>query len=357
MKRFSWIFLLPAISGCAGAPVAERGLPPSGVELIIIEGAALPKVQESPSAGFTGLTHLRTDVKARITTYVATVAVTQQYVNPHDRPVDAEYSFPLPDDAGVRDFVLQIGERKIRGIIREREEARRIYREARRQGFVTTLLARDPSNRFTQSVSNIGPGRKVDLQITYLHGLRYSAGLFEFVFPRVGTELALEAVIDGEVADVTSSHPIRVEGSKVTLTAPCDGEFILRYRVPARALFAVSEGYFVLLVQPPVADLRIDWGGLQASEVYPREIPTQEPVILTGRCGRSPANVRLTGRSFDLTVAAREVPANGTLATVWARAKLSSLASREEITAHALRYNLISDWTSFVTVDAMEKKK
>lgn len=355
--RYSWILLLPAIAGCAGAPMAERDLPPSGVELLIIEGAALQKVQEPRSAGFTGLVHRRTEVKARITTHVATVTVAQQYENPQDRPVDAEYSLPLPDDAAVRDFVLQIGERKIRGIIREREEARRIHREARRQGLVTTLLTRERSNAFTQSVANIGPGQRIDVRITYLHGLRYASGMFEFVFPRVGTELSLEAVIDGEIADVTSSHPIRVDGTKVTLTGHRDGEFVLRYRVPDRAVFAVADGYFVLLVQPPVADLRIDWGSLQATEIYPREIPAQEPVILTGRCSRNPANVRLTGRSLDLTVAAREMPANGTLATVWAQAKLSSLTTREEITAHALRYNLVSDWTSFVTVDAMEKKR
>jgi len=350
------ILTLLALAGCAVPMPSREETAPGGVELLIIEGAALPRVQEPRDAVFAGLDHRKTEVKARLTTYVANVTVTQQYVNPHDRAIDAVYSFPLPDDAGVRDFILQIGERRIRGIIREREEARRIHREARRQGFVTTLLDRDRSTRFTQSVANIDAGARIEVQITYLHGLRYSAGMFEFVVPHIAADLALEAIIDGDVVDVTSSHPIRLEGGKVTVTGKRDGDFVLRYRLPARALFAVSEGTFVLLVQPPVADLRVDWGGLQVTEVYPAEIPTQEPLILTGRCSRGPAKVRLTGRSLDLTVDAREVPGDA-LATVWARAKLASLTSREEITTFALRHNLVSDWTAFVTVDAMEKKK
>jgi Ca-activated chloride channel family protein len=47
--------------------------------------------------------------------------VTQQYHNPYGSKIEAVYTFPLPDDAGVRDFVMQIGERRIRGIVRERE--------------------------------------------------------------------------------------------------------------------------------------------------------------------------------------------------------------------------------------------
>jgi len=354
--RLRYLLVGLALTGCATSMPSAESPGPAAIELLIVERAALPKVQEPRDAVFAGLDHRKTDVKARLTTYVATVTVTQQFVNPRDRAIDAVYSFPLPDDAGVRDFILQIGERRIRGIIREREEARRIHREARRQGFVTTLLDRDRSTRFTQSIANIDAGARIDVQITYLHGLRYSAGMFEFVVPRIAADLTLEAIIDGEVADVTSSHPIRVDGSKITVTGNRDGDFMLRYRMTARAVLAVSEGFFVLLVQPPVADLRVDWGDLQVAEVYPPQIPTQEPVILTGRCGRGSAKVRLTGRSLDLTVDSREVPGNA-LATTWARAKLASLTSREEITAFALRHNLVSDWTAFVTVDAMEKKK
>ena len=54
--------------------------------------------------------------------------------------IEAVYVFPLPQNAAVNEFVMTIGERHIRGIIREREEAERIYAEAKQQGYVASLL-------------------------------------------------------------------------------------------------------------------------------------------------------------------------------------------------------------------------
>ncbi|MHC4867746.1 MAG: VIT domain-containing protein, partial [Planctomycetota bacterium] len=59
-----------------------------------------------------------TDVKGRISGYVATVEVTQQFHNPYDEKIEAVYVFPLPQNAAINEFIMTIGERKIRGIIR-----------------------------------------------------------------------------------------------------------------------------------------------------------------------------------------------------------------------------------------------
>src|SRR5262249_12472358 len=63
------------------------------------------------------------DVRASILGYISTVDVTQHYENPYSEKIEAIYVFPLPQDAAVSDFVMTIGDRKIRGIIRERAEA------------------------------------------------------------------------------------------------------------------------------------------------------------------------------------------------------------------------------------------
>jgi hypothetical protein len=64
-----------------------------------------------------------TDVKGRVCGYVATVEVVQQFHNPFSEKIEAVYVFPLPQNAAVNEFVMVIGERRIRGIIRERQEA------------------------------------------------------------------------------------------------------------------------------------------------------------------------------------------------------------------------------------------
>ncbi|MBI2926383.1 MAG: VWA domain-containing protein [Verrucomicrobia bacterium] len=126
-----------------------------------------------------------TEVKAAISGYIATVEVTQQFHNPYDAKIEAVYVFPLPHNAAVNEFIMTIGERRIRGIIRERKEAEEIYRAAKHQGYVASLLTQERPNIFTQSVANIEPGKQIDVNIKYFHTLAYVDGWYEFVFPMV----------------------------------------------------------------------------------------------------------------------------------------------------------------------------
>jgi Ca-activated chloride channel family protein len=126
-----------------------------------------------------------TDVKGQISGYIATVSVTQQFHNPYDEKIEAVYVFPLPQNAAINEFIMTIGKRRIRGIIRERKEAERIYREARRQGHVASLLTQEKPNIFTQKVANIEPSKQIDVNIKYFNTLAYVDGWYEFVFPMV----------------------------------------------------------------------------------------------------------------------------------------------------------------------------
>lgn len=126
-----------------------------------------------------------TSVTGNIDGYIATVDVTQQFHNPYSSKIEAVYVFPLPQNAAVSEFVMTIGERKIRGIIREREQAERIYQAAREQGHVASLLTQERPNIFTQHVANIEPGRQIDIQLRYFNTLPYDDGALEFVFPMV----------------------------------------------------------------------------------------------------------------------------------------------------------------------------
>jgi Ca-activated chloride channel homolog len=126
-----------------------------------------------------------TDVRASVSGYLGTVEVVQQFHNPYASKIEAIYVFPLPHNAAVNEFIMTIGERRIRGIIRERAEAERIYQDAKRQGYVASLLTEERPNVFTQSVANIEPGKQIDVNIKYFHTLDYVDGWYEFVFPMV----------------------------------------------------------------------------------------------------------------------------------------------------------------------------
>jgi len=126
-----------------------------------------------------------TEVRAFIQGGIGSVQVSQQFQNPYSSKIEAVYVFPLPHDAAVNEFVMTIGERRIRGIVRERKEAEQLYTEAKRQGYVASLLTEERPNVFTQSVANIEPGKEILVELKYFHNLSYVDGWYEFVFPMV----------------------------------------------------------------------------------------------------------------------------------------------------------------------------
>jgi len=139
--------------------------------------------KDGKPVGFCPLKH--TDVQADIAGYVARVTVTQQFANPSKQPVEAIYTFPLPDDAAVDDMTMVIGKRVIKGSIMRREDARVVYDEARARGQAAALLDQERPNIFAQSVANIMPGSDVKITISYVNMLKYEEGRYEFTFPMV----------------------------------------------------------------------------------------------------------------------------------------------------------------------------
>jgi Ca-activated chloride channel family protein len=232
-----------------------------------------------------------TDVKADIAGYIATVDVTQQYTNPFNSKIEALYVFPLPHNAAVNEFVMTIGERKIRGIIRERLEAERIYQAAKTQGYVASLLTQERPNIFTQAIANIEPGKQIDINIKYFHTLEYVDGWYEYHFPMVvgprfnpsgktseiqylkptqrsGHDISLTLHLDAgvkiEQLEIPSHRAdLSTEGTIANVTlSPADAipnkDFVLRYRVAGEkfksALLATRDatgGYFTLMLYPP----------------------------------------------------------------------------------------------------------
>ena len=253
-----------------------------------------------------------TDVSCEVRGNVATVEVLQKFRNPYDGKIEAVYVFPLPHDAAVHGFLMVIGERRIRGIVAEREEAERIYRQARAMGHVASLLSQERPNVFTQKVANIEPGAAIDIQIEYFHTLPLVDGWFELHYPMVvgprfnppgtraagagiaavstdawrtsgqatevpylrpdersGHDIALSVDLDAgaELEGLAcNSHRIEVErgeaGQTLVRLAPDDRlpnkDFVLRYRVAGERTKAAflsqrdeTGGYFTLVLHPP----------------------------------------------------------------------------------------------------------
>jgi Ca-activated chloride channel homolog len=126
-----------------------------------------------------------TAVEARVQGPVARVKVRQIFRNPTSDPLEAIYTFPLAASGAVDRMTIKIGDRTVVGKIKRKEEARAIYEAARRSGQLAGLLDQDRPNVFVQSVANIPPNAKVEVEIQYVEALSYEAGRYQFVFPMV----------------------------------------------------------------------------------------------------------------------------------------------------------------------------
>lgn len=130
----------------------------------------------------------RTDVKAEVSGWLASTRVSQTFTNPYKENIEAVYVFPLPGDAAINGFLMEVGGHRIVGVIRPREEATRMYKEARARGQTASLMTQERADVFTQSVANIEPAGQVKVSVTYFQTLKYDSGYYEYVFPTVVSE-------------------------------------------------------------------------------------------------------------------------------------------------------------------------
>lgn len=279
MRRFSFLFVIFAFSAIFtfGQKVTQGSLYASG---------------KSGSLGECPLKN--TSVKADISGFLARVTVTQEFENSFSEPIEAVYTFPLSQNSAVDDMTMKIGERTIRGKIMRREEARKVYEQAKTDGKTASLLDQQRPNIFTQSVANILPNDKIIIEISYVETLKYEDGQYEFVFPmtvgprynpnsvadatkispkieetRNGSDISIEVNLDAGVPTegiYSISHPIATtnlssNSAKISLRENSvipNKDFILRYDVTGKRIEdailthrAEKGGFFSLILSPP----------------------------------------------------------------------------------------------------------
>jgi len=126
---------------------------------------------------------LNTDFVVQVTGLAARVQVTQRFRNDGAAWKEAVYRFPLPQGAAVDRLRIETGGRVIEGEIREREEARRAYQQARSAGQLASLVEQQRPNQFETRLANIGPGEEVQVQIGFLATVDYRDGSFSLQLP------------------------------------------------------------------------------------------------------------------------------------------------------------------------------
>jgi Ca-activated chloride channel family protein len=233
---------------------------------------------------------LNSEISISVTGTMARAKVVQHFTNPSTSWVEGIYVFPLPDDAAVDEMRILTDGRVIEGQVQEKEEAKKTYDAAKKDGRRAGLVVQERPNIFTTRIANIRPGSEVTIEIEYQQSVRFDDGEFSLRVPTVvgprymPGQMASEAAVypgpsshrleididlmpgfDLERVD-SPYHPIVVfdDGHTYGVSLaegpiPADRDFELRWKpaqglAPTAMVFGETQGensYALMMVSPP----------------------------------------------------------------------------------------------------------
>jgi Ca-activated chloride channel family protein len=236
-----------------------------------------------------------TDVKAEISGFLSRVSVTQQFENPFTTPIEAVYTFPLPQNGAVDDMTMTIGDRTVRGKILRREEAQEVYEAAKTTGKRASLLSQERPNIFTQSVANILPGEQIRIKISYVETLKYEDGAYEFVFPMVVGPRYIPGTVTSEPAGGPSAVVAQVpDASRITPPLAPAG---MRAGHDISLDLTIDAGVSIDGIESKAQEIDIERQGANTAHVRLRnvaEIPNKDFILRYDVAGKKIADAFLT---------------------------------------------------------------
>ena len=98
---------------------------------------------------------------------LAEVTITQRYKNTSSNPIQAIYVFPIDDEAAVSGFTAHLGQRTVRGVIKEKEQARQEYQAALDEGHGAALLETAGTGALKIQLGNLAAGCEAEIRLIY----------------------------------------------------------------------------------------------------------------------------------------------------------------------------------------------
>lgn len=220
-------------------------------------------------------------VNIEVENQIVVTNVDMQFTNNGEGFVEGTFLFPLPQDAAVDNLVMYIDGQAIEAKILPADEARAIYNEIVRQYRDPALLEYVGMNTLQANVFPIPPGESRRIEIGYSQILEAENGLLKLSYP-----MALPTTKDHRVNSMSVSVDVRSTDAIRNIYSPThdiaisrngdeafrvgfernnytpDGDFVLYYgleneRISVNLLSyresANEDGFFMLLVQPPVS--------------------------------------------------------------------------------------------------------
>ncbi len=113
----------------------------------------------------------------------AITTVEQVFHNPHDRDLEALYSFPLPEKASLAELTLWIDGQPVVGEVLEREQARQLYEEEKAAGRDAGITEKDSYKTFETRITPVRAGQDTRVRLVYFQPAAVDTGIGRYVYP------------------------------------------------------------------------------------------------------------------------------------------------------------------------------
>ena len=250
----------------------------------------------------------RVKVRADMVGDCCRTVIEQHFGNELNKVMEAIHIFPLPEDGAVVEMELEAGDVVVKAECRRREEAEKVFKEAREEGYQAGLLTQERADVHTLRVTNLPPKSDVVVRIVVVERLETVDGRWRWRFPTViaprylpgtpishdgpgvlpdsdhvpdashlqpplrlegGTRLDLEVRIHGSIQELESSlHAVRLglgeNGQGGIRIAPSgkatlDRDFVLAFSFATESktgIHAYTDGaHSLVFVEPPSVEI------------------------------------------------------------------------------------------------------
>lgn len=168
-KLFMMMAILIALASMASAdgfpmPIVPRPIPPN-----------------FPSNPLLNVKYHHVDVE--IDDPAAITKVDQVFVNPYRVELEADYIFPIPENASISSFTAWLGGKKMEAELLDAGQARKIYEEIVRKRKDPALLEYADRGMYRMRIYPIPANSEVRIQIEYRQTLESDYGNVEYIYP------------------------------------------------------------------------------------------------------------------------------------------------------------------------------
>jgi Ca-activated chloride channel family protein len=205
-------------------------------------------------------------VSALLQDLLAEVTVSQTYRNDERVNIEAVYTFPLPLDAVLLDLEVEIGGRRLKGVVVEKKAAEEKYEDAVAAGDAAVMLETIEPGLYTMNVGNLLPLETAKVTFSYAILYRWAGDRLRFflpttIAPRFGESHHLPHQVPEASLTVENQFSLRIEihGSLRDAQFICPSHAIELKKEPEKVVLsllqpkAVMDRDFILNVKAPQA--------------------------------------------------------------------------------------------------------